>query len=111
MMVVSGICRLSKDMEKKTDKLFVGTVVSNFFDSRSKERKGAFLDIVAFGNIGENLSKYFRKGHQVFIFGELRQSEWENQEGKRRTKLYLQVGGFAFVDKDKGNEGKQEIPF
>ena len=62
------------------------------------EDKPVFVDVDAWGNQAENISKFFSKGRQILIEGRLRLDEWENQQGERRTKLKVVLDRFSFVN-------------
>lgn len=64
-----------------------------------------FFDCIAWGKLAENIHKYFVKGQKIHISGELRWSSWEGQDGKKHSKIELQVQSFQFMGK-KG-EGSQ----
>ena len=50
------------------------------------ERETDFVDVVAWRNIGEFVSKYFKKGRVAVIEGRLQIREWTDKEvNKRRT--------------------------
>ena len=80
------IGRLTKDVE--TRYLPNGDAVSNFSIAsnwKTKTKEGAeFINIVAFGKLGEICSQYLQKGKQVFIEGSMRTRQWEDQSGAKR---------------------------
>ena len=53
---------------------------------RSKDKEETmFIDIVAFGKLGEICGEYLTKGSPVLVEGRLSQNVWE-QEGQKRSK-------------------------
>lgn len=44
-----------------------------------------FVPVVAWDKAAEFVSKYFRKGSMVLVKGSLRQRNWEDKDGKKRT--------------------------
>lgn len=48
-----------------------------------------YLDIVAWGHLGEHAAGSLHKGDRVTVTGRLDQRNWENGEGERRTKVEL----------------------
>lgn len=44
-----------------------------------------FVNIVSFGKAAEFSEKYFRKGQMVSVVGRLQISNWEDNEGNKRT--------------------------
>lgn len=82
-------------------------------DSKNKEEIG-FFDCVAWGKLAEIISKYAEKGRRVAVDGHLRYSSWENQEGKKQSKVEIFVENFQFLDskqkQDGGGTDHQEQP-
>jgi single-strand DNA-binding protein len=55
------------------------------FNDELKEEV-CFIDIVAFGTLGERSKRLLERGAQVLVDGRLSQKRWENPEGKPRSK-------------------------
>lgn len=49
----------------------------------------SFFDVVAYGDLAENLSQSIARGHRVIVVGRLNQRSWENQAGEKRSKVEL----------------------
>lgn len=49
----------------------------------------SFFDVVAWGNLGENLAASARKGNRVIVMGRLQQREWDADDGSKRTKIEI----------------------
>ena len=62
----------------------------------SKERVN-YIDCVAFGRTAEVINEYFRKGNPILIEGSLRMEQWQDKEGKNRSKLKVVIDGFEFI--------------
>jgi len=45
-----------------------------------------FIEIVAFGKVGEHSKNLLQKGAQALVDGRLSQRRWEHPEGKQRSK-------------------------
>lgn len=65
------------------------------------EEETGFFDIVLWGKQAESLSTYLRKGKQVAVEGELRQSRWE-QDGQKKSKVEIAATGIQLLG---GNTG------
>lgn len=65
------------------------------------EEETGFFDIVLWGKQAESLSTYLRKGKQVAVEGELRQSRWE-QDGQKKSKVEIAATGIQLLG---GNAG------
>ena len=70
-----------------------------FKDSTSGEwrEEPTFVDVTMFGKRGEAFSKYHQKGKLAFVKGELRFDSWVDQNGQKRSKLYVVAESFEFV--------------
>ena len=54
---------------------------------RQKDKEETmFIDIVAFGKLGEICGEYLTKGSPVLVEGRLSQNVWEDSDGKKRSK-------------------------
>ena len=90
--------RLTRDPELRYTQS--GTPVASFslaverdFGSRDGgEKQTDFIDIVAWRQTGEFVSKYFTKGRMAVVTGRLQIRDWQDKDGnKRRTELRLRV--------------------
>ena len=83
--------RLTRDPELR--RTSSGTAVTSFslavdrdFKSQSGEKETDFIDIVAWRNTAEFVSKYFTKGRMAVVEGRLQLRDWTDKDGnKRRT--------------------------
>ena len=66
-------------------------------DGQLKEEVGYF-DCVTWGKQAEVASKYLKKGKRLCVDGTLRWSQWDNQEGKKQSKIDINVDTFQFLD-------------
>lgn len=76
-------------------------------DAENREEVG-FFDCVAWGKLAEVVSKYAKKGRRVGVDGSLRFSSWENQEGKKQSKVEVFVENFQFLESKGNTEPSQE---
>jgi single-strand DNA-binding protein len=56
------------------------------------------LDVVMWGKIAEQADKMMTDKCRVLLEGVLRQDRWENNEGQKRTKLYIKSNRFLLVE-------------
>ena len=79
-------------------------------NERRKDNSGEMVDMVTwfrisiFGKRGEIANQYLSKGKPVFISGRLRQEEYTDREGVRRTSLRVVADDFQFIG-SRGDEG------
>ena len=56
-----------------------------------------FVDCTMFGNRAASVSRFLAKGSKVAIEGKLRWSQWQAQDGGRRSKLEVVVDELEFM--------------
>ena len=81
--------RLTRDPELRRTQS--GTAVASFtlavdrdFSSQGGEKQTDFIDIVAWRNTAEFVSKYFAKGQMAVVSGRLQIRDWVDREGGKR---------------------------
>ena len=52
---------------------------------RGEDRQTDFIDVVAWRQTGEFVSKYFHKGSMIVVSGRLQMREWTDRDGNKRT--------------------------
>ena len=66
---------------------------------RDGEERGAdFINIVAFGNRAETMSKYLTKGSQIAVDGRIQTGSYDGQDGKKVYTTDVIVENFQFLD-------------
>lgn len=53
------------------------------------EEQVSFIDVSAWGTLGENCSDTLTKGMRVIVCGRIEQQNWEDNEGNKRSKLQI----------------------
>lgn len=81
--------RLTRDPELRRTQS--GTAVASFslaverdFSAQGGERQTDFIDIVAWRNTAEFVSKYFVKGQMAVVSGRLQIRDWTDRDGGKR---------------------------
>lgn len=102
--------RLTRDPELR--RTGSGTAVTSFalavdrdFKGQGGEKETDFIDIVAWRNTAEFVSKYFTKGRMAVVEGRLQIREWKDKEGNNRRSAEVVADNVYFGDsnKDGGN--------
>ena len=62
------------------------------------ERGVDFIDVVAWRQIAEFVSKYFSKGRMAVVSGRLQMRQWTDDQGNKRTKLEIKANNVYFGD-------------
>ena len=63
-----------------------------------------FVDCTMFGSRAEAVSRYLHKGLKVAIEGKLRWSQWEQQDGSKRSKLEVVVDELEFMSQNSAQQ-------
>lgn len=65
-----------------------------------------YVDVVAWGPLGERVAQYVTKGRPVLVSGRLQSRQWE-QDGQKRSKLEVVASDVTFLGGrgEGGNEG------
>lgn len=65
-----------------------------------------YIDVVAWGPLGERVAQYLTKGRRALVQGRLQSRSWE-QEGQKRSKVEVLASDVTFLDGrgDGGNGG------
>ena len=96
--------RLVRDPELRQTQSGVSVVsfriaVDRDFQSRDGgEKQADFIDIVAWRNTAEFVSKYFTKGRMAVVSGRLQVREWTDREGGKRYSTEVVADNVYFGD-------------
>ena len=80
------------------------TVLNNSLAVKIDKDNTAFIDITAWGSIAESISKFFHKGDEILIKGEIRNKNSKIEE-KEIAMVFILVTGFEFTY---GNKRKDD---
>ena len=84
----------------------------DFGNRETGEKETDFIDIVAWRNTAEFVSKYFAKGRMAVVSGRLQIRNWTDKEGNKRRSAEVIADNVYFGDsKRDGNSGFDEGGF
>jgi single-strand DNA-binding protein len=63
-----------------------------------------YVDVVAWGPLGERVAQYLTKGRPVLVSGRLQSRQWE-QDGQKRNKVEVNASDVTFLGGRGENEG------
>ena len=63
-----------------------------------------YIDVTAWGPLGERVSQYLTKGRRCLVQGRLQSRSWE-QDGQKRSKVEVLASDVTFLDSRGGEEG------
>ena len=108
--VVAIMGRLVADPELRTTQS--GTNVCSFriacdrnFARQGEQRQADFIDIVAWRQQAEFVSKYFQKGSLIAIEGSLQTRQYQDKQGNNRTAVEVVANNINFAGPKSSNQG------
>ena len=106
--------RLTRDPELR--RTGSGTAVTSFslavdrdFKSQSGEKEADFIDIVAWRNTAEFVSKYFTKGRMAVVEGRLQIRDWIDRDGGKRRSAEVVADNVYFGDRRETTKQEQNL--
>ncbi len=84
--------------------------VDRSFVRQGEERQADFIDVVAWRNNAEFISKYFSKGQLIAIDGSIQTRNYEDKNGNKRksTEIVVNNAHFCGPKSDSGSAGRSE---
>ena len=107
--------RLTRDPELR--RTGSGTAVTSFslacdrdFKSQSGDKETDFIEVVAWKNTAEFVSKYFSKGRMAVVEGRLQIRDWTDKGGNKRTTAEVVADNVYFADskRSESNDNQKE---
>lgn len=107
--------RLTRDPElRRTNS---GTAVTSFtlavdrdFKPQDGQKGTDFIDIVAWRNTAEFVSKYFSKGRMAVVEGRLQIRDWTDKDGGKRRSAEVVADNVYFGDSKRDGAGDYNAP-
>ena len=106
-----GMGRLTKDPELRRTPS--GTAVATFsiavdrdFKGKDGERETDFIDIVAWRQTAEFVSKHFTKGRMAVVEGRLQIRDYTNKDGQKRRIAEIVADNIYVGDSKRNNDGE-----
>ena len=107
--------RLTRDPELRRTQ--TGTPVASFslavdrdFKSQSGEKETDFIDVVAWRNSAEFVSRYFTKGRMAVVSGRLQIRGWTDKDGSKRRTAEVNADHVYFGDSKKELQNDPSAP-
>lgn len=73
----------------------------DFGRGENGEKQTDFIDVVAWRQTGEFVSKYFAKGSMAVVSGRLQMRDWTDRDGNKRTSAEVVADNVYFGDSKK----------
>ena len=103
--------RLARDPELRHTQAGVAVasfrlaVDRDFKDKATGERATDWIDVVAWRQTGEFVSRYFTKGRMAVVEGRLQMRDWTDKEGNKRTSAEVVADNVYFGDSKRDGGG------
>ena len=105
--------RLTRDVELRHTQS--GTAVASFSiavdrdfkDKTTGEKATDFIDVVAWRNTAEFVSRYFTKGRMAVVEGRLQLRDWTDRDGNKRRAAEVVADNVYFGDSKREGDGGQ----
>jgi single-strand DNA-binding protein len=62
-----------------------------------KKEEVSFFDLECWGRTAELAQQYLKKGRPIFMEGRLKQDRWETEDGKKMSRIKIQVDNIQFL--------------
>ena len=85
---------------------FSVAVDRDFSNKESGERETDFIDIVAWRQTAEFVSKHFTKGRMAVVEGRLQIRDYTNKDGQKRRVAEIVADNIYFGDSKRDNDGE-----
>lgn len=104
--------KLVRDPELKTTPS--GVSVCNFtvavdrsYTKQGEEKQTDFFECVAWRGLADTISKYFTKGKEIVVTGEMQSRKWQDKEGNNRISWEIMADSVDFCGSkgDSSNNG------
>lgn len=79
--------------------------VQRKFAKDEGQQTADFLDVVAWRQTAEFVSKYFKKGNPILVCGQIQSRNWEDNNGVKRYSVEILADEVSFVASKDNKEG------
>ena len=91
--------RIAQDIELKQTQSGIATIsFSIAVNRRGKDAETDFINVKAWRQTAEFISKYFKKGSSICIVGSIQTRSWDDQNGQKRYATEVNAEEAYFVD-------------
>lgn len=105
---VCMVCRLVADPEVKS--FSSGNSLTNIrvacTNRFGQKEETVFVDVEAWGKLGEIVAQHKKKGDLITVDGRLKQDSWEDKDGNKRSKLLVTAENISFISNGNGGSDK-----
>ncbi len=94
-IIIKGRLTANPELRKTTSDVSVCTfdvAVNRRFDKETAD----FFRCIAWRTAAETIAKYFTKGREILIRGEMQSRKWQDNDGNNRISWEIQIDEFEF---------------
>lgn len=106
--------RLTADPELKQTQS--GVSVCNFTVAvgrsykNGEDKQADFFTVICWRNLADMVGKYFKKGKEIIVSGEMQSRKWKDKDGNNRTSWELMANGVDFCGSKSDSNGSDFAP-
>lgn len=105
--------RLTKDPDLRQTQSGVSvcnfTVAVDRSFNKSEDKQTDFFDCVAWRGLGDMVSKYFHKGKEILVTGEMQSRKWQDKDGNNRVSWEIMASGVDFCGSKGESSGTNNV--
>ena len=114
---VIGVARLTKEVEVRYSSS--GTAIASLSLVNSNKRKNAngeqvedvcFINATCFSKLAEIAEKWLSKGSQIYYIGELKQDNWVDKDGNKKSNHTIVLDSFEMLSSNSNTPQSTDTP-
>lgn len=78
--------------------------------TKDEAQQADFIDIVAWRNTAEFITKYFNKGKSILVCGSIQTRSWTDQNGQKRYSVEVVADEASFVERKSDEQNTSGTP-
>lgn len=78
------------------------------YQSKGEERKADFIDVTAWRQTAEFISRYFHKGSMIAVEGSIQTENFTDKDGNKRKSVTVVANNVSFCGSEKNSESKSK---
>lgn len=106
--------RLTADPELKQTQSGVSvcniTVAVDRSFKNGEDKQADFFAVIFWRNLAEMVGKYFKKGKEIIVSGEMQSRKWKDKDGNNRVSWELMANGVDFCGSKSDSNGSDFAP-
>ncbi len=113
-VVISGRLTADPELRYTQSGIAVGKftlAVQDDFKNAKGERETSFIDVTAWRGTAEFIAKHSGKGLRLSVQGRLKQERWDDQEGRKRSRVVVTAEKVEPIDWAEQGAAQEENDF